>query len=137
MDVSEQQLRQWRDFMDQVYIGTWEIEECQSKRNEQKMIVVLEYLAANALRWRADLEQYTGLPPVCSELPLKCLHNTEANERFLFALKQAMYAAFDVDREKFDDDAPAGRLLAILVADVEREVYGPLLDDEGPSLFAE
>ena len=136
MDVSEQQLRQWRDFMDQVYTGTWEILECKSNRNQQKITVVLEYLAANALRWRADLEQSTGLPPACSELPLNRLHNTEANERFLFALKQAMNAAFEVDSEKFDDDAPAGRLLQILVADVEREVYGPVLDDEGPSLFA-
>ena len=123
--------------MAQVYTGMSEISECRSKRNQAKMSVVLEYLAASALRCQADLEQSTGLPPARSELPLDCLHDTEANERYLSALQLAMHASYEVNEEKGDDYTSASHILHTLVAGVEREVYGPFLDDNGPSLFAE
>jgi len=137
LDVSEQQLRRWRDFMAQVYTGMSEVSECRSKRNQAKMSVVLEYLAASAIRCQADLEQATGLPPARLKLPIDRLHDTEANERYLSALQRAMHASYEVDEEKSEDDTPASHILHTLVADVEREVYGPVVDDEGPSLFAE
>ena len=136
MEVSEQ-LRRWRDFMAQVYTGMSEISECQSKDNQAKMSVVLEYLAASALRCQADLEQSTGLPPARSELPLDCLHDTEANERYLSALQLAMHASYEVNEEKGDDYTPASHVLVALIADVERKISGPALYDEGPSLLVE
>ena len=137
MDVSEQQLRRWRDFMAQVYVATEEISQCHSKRNSAKMSVVLRYLAANALRCQVDLEQSTGLPPTPLKLPFVRLHRTEANERLLRILQLAMHTCSDVDDEKHEDDNPNSQVLWALIRDVEREVSGPFLNDEGPSLLIE
>ena len=136
MEVSEQQLRRWRDFMAQVYTGLGELNECRRTGNHDKMQDVRDYLAASALRCQAELEQITGLPPARSELPLVRLHDTEANDRFLRALQLAMHSSYDVNHEKDDDDyTPASHILVALIADVEREISGPLFDDSGPSLF--
>ncbi len=137
MEVSEEHLRQWRDFMEQVYIGTWEIQESLSNGNRAKVTTILEYLAANSFRLKAQLEKSEGMPSSPQRLLIDRLHNTEANQSYLAALEQALHMAHDVDAEQSEEDSPRSDVLQVLVADVKREISGLPPGYNGASLFAE
>lgn len=137
LDVSEQQLGQWRDFMEQVYVGTREIQASLTGGDTEKPTIILEYLAALALGGKAQMEKFGAVPSSSQSLPFDRLHDTEANQRYLAALKQALHAASDVDAERSEEDAHASEVIQMLIADVEREIFGlpPGYDDA--SLFTD
>ena len=136
MEISQQQLNEWRELMRRVCLGTLEVQQSLAAHNREKVNLILEHLGGEAARAVASLDQSGAQALSYPGFMLSdCSHDTLANRQYLSALRNAMHAAQVVDLERSEDEMPAADLVQLLVANVTRKIFGPPVDVD--SLFSE
>lgn len=136
MEVTQQQLNEWRELMRRVCIGTLEVQQALASHNRAKVNVLLEALGIGAVRALASMDQ-SGAQAL--SFPGFILsdrsHDTPTNRQYLTTLRNALHAAQAVDIERSGDKFPASDLVQLLLANTSREIFGPPVD--GAALFDE
>lgn len=134
MNIQQEELDRWAQFVDEVRVKMPLLDTliAQRKLPEARAMAMALHLSAASVLARMEREG-AGLPdylPAAPNVPLELL-TSEKNRRFARALREAVEAAVEVDKER--DWFPAGPscLLADTLHRVEVEVYGPNGKGEG------